>query len=100
MTKEEMDKQLDSWVADSEQGSGKRYYSKLHPEMDEELEYTIRRATIIGGKPVALEKKFLTNSLSGQATKKAGNDLHKLTVLLDKFDAEYQVILDKKAAKL
>ena len=38
MTKEELDKQLDSWVADSEQGSGKRYYSKLHPEMDEELE--------------------------------------------------------------
>ena len=99
MTKEELDKQLESWVASSAKGSGKRYYSKLHPELDDELEYTIRRATIVGGKPVAHEKKFLTDSLSGQTTKKAGNDLHKLTVLLDKFDAEYQSILEKKATK-
>jgi hypothetical protein len=99
MTKEELDKQLESWVAASIKGSGKRYYSKLHPELDDELEYTIRRATIVGGKPVSHEKKFLTSSLSGQAAKKAGNDLHKLTVLLDKFDAEYQAILDEKVTK-
>jgi len=97
MTKEELDRQLESWVAASAKGSGKRYYTKLHPELDEELEYTIRRATIVGGKPVALEKKFLTSSLGGQETKKAGNDLHKLTVVLDKFDAEYQAILEKKS---
>ena len=99
MTKEELDKQLESWIAASAKGSGKRYYIKLHPVLDDELEYTIRRATIVGGKPLAYEKKFLTESLGGQTDKKAGNDLHKLTVLLDKFDAEYQAILDEKTAK-
>jgi len=99
MTKEELDKQLESWVAASSKGSGKRYYSKMHPELDDELEYTIRRATIVGGKPVTYERKFLTDSLGTQTAKKAGNDLYKLTVLLDKFDNEYQSILDKKAGK-
>ena len=64
MTKEALDSKLESWIAASPKGSGKRYYSKLHPELDDELEYTIRRATIVGGKPVAFEKKFLTESLS------------------------------------
>ena len=99
MTKEVLDSKLDSWVAASPKGSGKRYYSKLHPEFDEELEYTIRRATIVSGKPVAYEKKFLTDSLSDQIAKKSGDDLHKLTMLLDKFDDEYQAIIDKKHAK-
>ena len=96
MIKEELDKQLESWVAASAKGSGKRFYSKLHPELDDELEYTIRRATIIAGKPVGHEKKFLTTSLGAQIGKKAGNDLHRLTVLLDKFDVEYQSILEEK----
>lgn len=98
MTKEALDSKLDSWIAASPKGSGKRYYSKLHPELDDELEYTIRRATIVGGKPLAHEKKFLTDSLSNQVTKN-GDDLHKLTMLLDRFDDEYQSILDTKAAK-
>lgn len=98
MTKEALDSKLDSWIAASPKGSGKRYYSKLHPELDDELEYTIRRATIVGGKPLAYEKKFLTDSLSDQTAKK-GDDLHKLTMLLDRFDADYQSILDKKTSK-
>ena len=96
MTKEALDSKLESWIAGSPKGSGKRYYSKLHPELDDELEYTIRRATIVGGKPLAYEKKFLTNSLSGQIANKV-DDLHKLTMLLDRFDDEYQSLLDKKA---
>jgi hypothetical protein len=96
MTKEALDSKLDSWIAASPKGSGKRYYSKIHPELDEELEYRIRRATIVGGKPVAYEKKFLTDSLGDQIAKKGGDDLHKLTMLLDRFDEEYQAILDKK----
>jgi DNA-binding GntR family transcriptional regulator len=99
MKKEELHKQLESWVASSAKGSGKRYYSKMHPELDDELEFTIRRATIVDGKPVSLEKKFLTASLGSQTEKKAVNDLHKLTVLLDKFDAEYQAILEQKTGK-
>lgn len=99
MTKEALDSKLDSWIAASPKGSGKRYYSKLHPELDDELEYTIRRATIIGGKPLSYEKKFLTDTLSDQIAKNKGDDLHKLTMLLDRFDAEYQSILDKKTAK-
>jgi hypothetical protein len=98
MTKEALDSKLESWIAASPKGSGKRYYSKLHPELDDELEYTIRRATIVGGKPVSYEKKFLTDSLSDQIAKK-GDDLHKLTMLLDRFDDEYQAVIDKKAAK-
>lgn len=80
----------------SPKGSGKRYYSKLHPELDDELEYTIRRTTIIGGKPLAYEKKFLTDTLGKE---KKGDDLHKLTILLDRFDDEYQSMLDTKATK-
>lgn len=98
MTKEALDSKLDSWIAASAKGSGKRYYSKIHPELDEELEYTIRRATIVGGKPVAYEKKFLTESLGAQISKSKSDDLHKLTMLLDRFDAEYQSVLDKKSA--
>lgn len=97
MTKEALDSKIDSWVAASPKGSGKRYYSKIHPQLDDELEYTIRRATIVGGKPVVYEKKYLTDSLGDQIAKK-GDDLHKLTMLLDRFDDEYQSILDKKAA--
>lgn len=66
MTKEVLDNKLESWIAASPKGSGKRYYSKLHPELDDELEYTIRRATIVRGKPVTYEKKFLTDTLSDQ----------------------------------
>lgn len=99
MTKEALDSKLESWIAASPKGSGKRYYSKLHPELDDELEYTIRRATIVGGRPLAYEKKFLTSSLSNQVAKN-GDDLHKLTMLLDRFDDEYQSILEAKAAKL
>ena len=98
MTKEALDSKLDSWIAASPKGSGKRYYSKLHPELDEELEYTIRRATIVGGKPLSYKKKFLTDSLSEQIAKK-GDDLHKLTMLLDRFDTEYQLFLDKKSGR-
>lgn len=98
MTKEALDSKLDSWIAASPKGSGKRYYSKLHPELDDELEYTIRRATIVGGKPIAFEKKFLTESLGDKIAKSGVDDLHKLTILLDRFDADYETILDKKAA--
>jgi hypothetical protein len=96
MAKEALDNKLDSWIAASPKGSGKRYYSKIHPELDDELEYTIRRASIINGKPLAHEKKFLTDTLSDQVSKNKGDDLHKLTMLLDRFDNEYQGILDRK----
>lgn len=97
MTKEALDSKLDSWIAASPKGSGKRYYSKLHPELDDELEYTIRRTTIVGGKPVSHEKKFLTDSLSDQIVKNNSDDLHRLTMLLYRFDDEYQLVLDKRA---
>ena len=42
--------------------SGKIYYSKLHLELDDELEYTIQRSTMGDGKPVAYERKLLTDS--------------------------------------
>lgn len=96
MTKEELDSKLDRWKATSPKGSGKRYYSKPHPELDGELEYTIRRATIINSKPVAHEKKLLIDSLTDQLAKNNNSDLDKLTSLLESFDTEYQTILDKK----
>ncbi|EDM34748.1 hypothetical protein PBAL39_14364 [Pedobacter sp. BAL39] len=95
MTKEILDSKLDSWIAASPKGSGKRYYSKPHPELDDELEYTIRRATIIKGKPVPHEKKLLTASLSDPLNE-SNSDLDKMTALLEDFDSEYQLILDKK----
>ena len=99
MTKEALDSKLESWIAASPKGSGKRYYSKPHPEIDGELEYTIRRAVIISGKPIAHEQKLLTESLTDQLTKDNKSDLTKLAALLDNFDNEYQNALDKKAAK-
>jgi len=95
MTKELLDSKLESWIAASPKGSGKRYYSKPHPELDDELEYTIRRATIIKGKPVPHEKKLLTDSLSDPLTDN-NSDLDRMTALLEEFDVEYQSILDKK----
>jgi hypothetical protein len=91
MTKEELDQRLNSWVLEVPKGSGRRFYSNPSPISDGELQYTIRQTAIVTGKPISLDKKLLTETLSltpGADT--ATLDMDNLELLLGNFDSEYQ----------
>jgi hypothetical protein len=91
MTKEELDQRLNSWVLEVPKGSGRRFYSNPSPISDGELQYTIRQTAIVTGKPISLDKKLLTETLSGSGDAMASDlDMRNLEVLLGSFDSEYQ----------
>jgi hypothetical protein len=91
MTKEELDERLNSWVLEVPRGSGRRFYSNPSPVTDGELQYTLRQTAIIKGKPVSLDKKLITETLSTQVLpKNASSDLDNLEELLKNFDSEYK----------
>ena len=100
MTKSEIDYTIDQWVLKLPVGSGRRYYSKLSPESDDELQYIIRQTAIVNGLPLAHQREFITQTLSAPAaTKTTDGDFHRLSLLLESFDKEFQEKLDLKKAK-
>ena len=90
MTKEELDQRLNSWVLEVPKGSGRRFYSNPSPISDGELQYTIRQTAIVTGKPISLDKKLLTETLSLSSDVGKASDMDNLEGLLSNFDAEYQ----------
>jgi len=91
MTKEELDQRLNSWVLEVPKGSGRRFYSNPSPISDGELQYTIRQTAIVTGKPISLDKKLLTETLSAStSTVSLATDMDNLERLLGSFDSEYQ----------
>jgi hypothetical protein len=91
MTKEELDQRLNSWVLEVPKGSGRRFYSNPSPISDGELQYTIRQTAIVTGKPISLDKKLLTETLSAATDlESVDTDMDNLERLLESFDSEYQ----------
>jgi hypothetical protein len=91
MTKEELDQRLNSWVLEVPKGSGRRFYSSPSLDTDGELQYTVRQTAIVKGKPVSLDKKLHTETLSEQEhSASATTDMDNLERLLSNFDSEYQ----------
>jgi hypothetical protein len=99
MTKEELDQRLNSWVLEVPKGSGRRFYSNPSPISDGELQYTIRQTAIVTGKPISLDKKLLTETLSATTdSESVDTDMDNLERLLESFDSEYQRKLQSASA--
>ncbi|MEJ7560733.1 MAG: hypothetical protein WKF66_20650 [Pedobacter sp.] len=90
MIKEKLDERLNSWVLEVPKGSGRRFYSNPSPSTDGELQYTVRQTAIVKGKPVSLDKKLLTESISASEPEASSIDIEKLEQLLGSFDTEYR----------
>jgi hypothetical protein len=90
MTKEKLDERLNSWVLEVPKGSGRRFYSNPSPTTDGELQYTVRQTAIVKGKPVSLDKKLVTETLSASQSGASSIDIENLEQLLGTFDSEYR----------
>ena len=97
MTKEELDNRLNDWVLEVPKGSGRRFYSNPSPTTDDELQYTVRQTAIVKGKPISLDKKLITETLSLESDE-LSTDMENLNQLLSSFDSEYQKKIMKASA--